>query len=172
MDIFFRDLTTEDAREFWRIRDMSREFLHNPSKFTLDEFLPWFEENRKDYRGIFTSNPWSYKPDLIGYFRLKIEDAYLLYLKSKVVTIGADLDPFYRGRGIGELCYKKLMEELEKQYRDEGINNVFYKLEVLGSNTRAYRLYRKLGFVVTQVEDTIREGKIEPSISMRLNKSI
>lgn len=127
----FTTMQHEDLPFFNEVRNLSREFLHDNSEYTLEETESWFSGTKpsffiiwKDFRKI-------------GYFRTSN-----LSKKNKNIYIGADLHPDFRGKGHGYSSYI------------EFINNVFEKndthkisLEVLATNQVAISLYKKLGFI-------------------------
>ena len=100
----FKTMQYEDLPFFNEVRNLSRDFLHDNSEYTLEETEAWFSSNKpsffivwKDFRQI-------------GYFRTSN-----LSTKNKNLYIGADLHPDFRGKGHGYSSYI------------EFINNVFEK---------------------------------------------
>ena len=127
----FTPMQYEDLPFFNEVRNLSREFLHDNTEYTLEETESWFSDTDpsffilwKDFRKI-------------GYFRTSNFSK-----QNKNIYIGADIHPDFRGNGYGYLSYV------------EFINNIFEKndihkisLEVLATNHIATNLYKKLGFV-------------------------
>lgn len=130
MSFEFRDATLEDVSFILSVRnkDETRKWLHNTSKFTLEEGLSWFKE----------TSPIMYilmKDGVdVGYFRTSDWD-------SSSVCVGADIHPSYRGRGYAKVFYKLILDYL----RDEFNKSLFW-LKVFKDNQIALNLYIKLGF--------------------------
>ena len=116
--------------------------------FTLKEATLWFQslDLSKKYLVV------NFKGQPIGYFRLEYDTAS--------VKAGLDLAVNYRGFGLGYLAWLHFL----KKCKEEKL--VFVWLEVLGTNIRAYNLYRKLGFTPSDVENHIIQGGNVPSIQM------
>lgn len=138
-----------------RTRNLVREYLHDNRQFTLDDTDLWFKrlKDTQKYYIIELSNfKW------IGYFRLQT-----LFEGSKSRLVGADIHPECQGKGYGYKAWIKFMKKMKK----DGVEHL--ELEVLGSNIRAYSLYRKLGFSPA-AKDSVNEIKrgrgLIPSILM------
>lgn len=106
------------------------EFLHDSRKFTLEETISWFEKTKPDYYVARVDD------EKIGYFRTSNLD-----IKEGTIYIGCDIKSSHRGKGYGFMLYKKFIPFIKEKYKLK----IIY-LEVLSSNTRAIRLYQKLGF--------------------------
>jgi RimJ/RimL family protein N-acetyltransferase len=155
----FRLLAHEDLPFFNRVRNEASPWLHNNSVFTLDQTQEWFETLPPDqkYYIIEWSNPSHCGLiEQIGYFR--VEES------KESIKIGADLDTPYQGFGLAFEAYKEFI--------DQSRYSTFW-LEVLGFNSRAYNLYRKLGFTPFSVIDFKRKGEKHciPSIQMVFSKN-
>lgn len=152
----FRGMTEEDLPWFNKVRNESREFLHDNREFTLEQTQEWFKSLPADrYYTVI-----HYGQFRIGYFRFR------KYSKT-CIEIGADLDKTYQGRGHARRAYIEMINLLFK----EGAECI--TLEVLANNTRAYTLYRSLGFGVngdSLITDVIRGRERIASLVMDLNK--
>lgn len=115
---------------FLEIRNQSTEFLHDDTKFSLEEATKWFNE----------TNPRFYMIKLgtksVGYFRTSNWD-----VENKTMYLGCDIHPNYRGFGFAQEAYNRFISELYIMF---DINKI--KLEVLANNVRARHIYTKLGF--------------------------
>ena len=146
-----REMVESDGEFVLEIRndDSTRSRLHNPSKFTLDQFSRFYK----------SKSPWwliaSCNGEDFGYFRTDYVDR-----KNKSIQVGMDIHPNHRGKGLAKASYKKLFNHLKV----EGFEIVW--LEVLKSNTLAHSVYKKLGFTET---NRTEYGKDE---SIRMEKSI
>lgn len=147
----FTFITKADLKFVNEVRNDCAPFLHDPRTFTLEETKEWFK-----------SKPlwWIIWKDgqRIGYFRTSN------YIKRSMF-IGADLHKDYRDKGLGYQCYQEFMPILRKHYWVDR-----FLLEVLGSNSRAIALYRKLGFqdVIGSEQIIERNGVKEVSILMAI----
>jgi len=144
-----------DLPTFLEIRNLSKEFLHNNSSFTLDQATSWFNKDKPKFYIIELGET------TIGYFRTSNwESAIGLY-------IGCDIHPDFRGFGLGYLSYVMFIKKLYDEFNVQTIS-----LEVLETNTRALNLYTKLGFEKVGVSDEkiIRDGNTIDSIFMSLDK--
>tara|TARA_R110000851_G_scaffold113983_4_gene238868 strand:+ start:1728 stop:2162 length:435 start_codon:yes stop_codon:yes gene_type:complete len=118
----------EDIPFFNEVRNECNEWLHNPSFYTLEESLSWFDQNKNPF---FVCEVDGKK---IGYFRTSNWENFSCY-------IGMDIHKNFRGKKLAVPAYKAFMDMLNRIY-----NIYLFKLEVLAKNTRAYSLYVKLGF--------------------------
>jgi RimJ/RimL family protein N-acetyltransferase len=152
LNLKFRKIESTDIPKFLEIRNVSKEFLHNNSEFTLDDANNWFN----------TYNPNFYMIELgdnvIGYFRTS-------NWENKSMYLGCDLSPKYRGYGLAYISYINFINKLNNEFDLD-----YIKLEVLSTNFRAKNLYDKLGFKTIGVssEKIIRNGEEINSIIMEL----
>jgi len=140
-DYFLLPMKLEDLGRFKEIRDQCLDFIHNNKSYTYSETIKWFLKNNIRYLSLYNDKR------MIGYVRLESNDS--------VCTIGMDLDPEYRGKGIAFATYKITMDELNKY----GITN--FHLRVLQNNQHAVKLYKALGFEIIKTTENvvIRDGK-------------
>jgi RimJ/RimL family protein N-acetyltransferase len=123
----FTFITEADLEFVNEVRNDCAPFLHDPRTFTLEETKEWFK----------TKPRWWiiwHEGKRIGYFRTS-------NYKGRSAFIGADLHKDYRGQGLG---YQSYREFLPFFFYHNDI--VFALLEVLETNERAIKLYKKLGF--------------------------
>lgn len=127
MNFSIRPMVIDDIPFFNAVRNQSREFLHDPREYTIEQSREWF----------ITTNPKFYILELdgvpIGYFRTSNSNSYSIY-------IGLDIAEQYRGRGYAIPAYKMFMDYLVST----GIQQ--FMLKVLSTNQRAIHIYNKLGF--------------------------
>ena len=152
----FKSMKEEDLPFFLEVRNQSTQFLHNDTKFTLEEATKWFNE----------TNPKFYMVTLgtknIGYFRTSNWDE-----EESTFYLGCDIHPNYRGYGFAQKAY---IEIIDLFYSTMNITSI--KLEVLGNNDRAKHIYTKLGFVEVSISDDkiIRDGVEIDSIIMEYKR--
>jgi RimJ/RimL family protein N-acetyltransferase len=153
--IKFRPMEVDDLSKFLEIRNLSKEFLHNNSSFTLDQATIWFNGDKPKFYIIELGGT------IIGYFRTSNWE------KGVSLYIGCDIHPDFRGFGLGYLSYVKFIKKLYDEFEVDNIN-----LEVLDTNIRAKNLYTKLGFKEIGISDEkiIRDGNTINSIIMTLKK--
>ena len=149
-----REMLVDDLPFFLEIRNLSKEFLHDNSTFTLEQSTEWFKKTNPIFYVIELGNI------IIGYFRTSNWDGNSPY-------IGCDIHPDFRGLGLGYLSYLKFIDRIYSEFNISSL-----KLEVLSTNVRAKNLYYKLGFIDIGVsEDKIIRDEIQvDSIIMELKK--
>lgn len=152
LNLNFRKMEISDLPNFLEIRNVSKEFLHNNSEFTLENAIEWY----KTYNPIFYMIELG--ENIIGYFRTS-------NWENKSIYLGCDLSPNYRGFGLG---YNSYIGFINKLKNDFDLDNI--KLEVLSNNIRAKNLYNKLGFKTIGIseEKIIRNDEEIDSIIMEL----
>lgn len=186
MQVSFKPLQERNIAYLNRVRNSVRDFLHDNRKFKIKETREWFKTLSPDQvyyivsvRDLQTTKEQVKKNCLdcgegdpcwgdhypfehsgrVGYFRTK-------RFNDEIIDVGMDLDPQYQGFGIAKPAYKALLDQL---FKVEGYKIAM--LEVLANNTRAYNLYRDLGFEVitsTIFQDVVRDGRKIASLPMGL----
>ena len=144
MQINFSILRHEDLPFFIEVRNSVRLNLHDPREFSLEEAVEWFSRTEVKYWVI------SLESTKVGYFRLS-------KLSDLSWQIGADIHPIYQGKGIASVAYPLFIDEIVRVIDPQPI---FLNLRVLVNNSKAFSLYKKLGFEVVDQTPT--------DISMRL----
>lgn len=131
----------EDAREFQRfINTLTREkmyFLVN-KPITLKEEIRWLKTQSKDQR---TGQQLYLKALVDGCL---IGDCFArpgFGRNHGNVNLGIAIAKPWRGKGIGHLLLKELIEQSEKKWHPKNIY-----LHVVSVNTKAHQLYKSLGF--------------------------
>jgi len=155
--IKFRDLCIDDLDFFISIRnECSNEFLHDSRIFTIEDSKKWFIDNKPKYYII------SYNNNDIGYFRTSNYSEI-----NKNIYIGCDLHKDWRGKGISYIAYLEFMSSLFERLDLHKIS-----LEVLSTNTVAYNLYTKIGFVYEgcKRDEVLKNNKWVDSIIMSIKK--
>lgn len=135
--IYLRPIESKDLLFVNQVRNSCREFLHNDQEFSMQETIEWFVNTKPEWHMIDVITWESMAVGLdetVGYIRTEKHGTGL--------QIGMDLAEEYRGRGIAKQAYKQFISwAFEQGYH-------YLTLDVLASNTRAYTLYRSLGFTV------------------------
>lgn len=170
-----RPIEEHDLEFVNETRNASREFLHDNSYFTFTDTVDWFLAKKprwyiielplEEFEKYFTvteviNNTGKPLMMKLGYFRTK-------KINSRIMEIGADIHPHFQGKGFGKKAYSEFISNIF-ELRVENIT-----LEVLANNTRAYSLYRSLGFNVNNESmpiEIIRGRERILSISMELTK--
>lgn len=155
-EITLRSVCVDDAEAINRIRNQSAEFLHDNTKFSIESTKKWMKDQVVDWHAIELDGK------MIGYFRLSNWS-----MENRHIYIGADIEESHRGKGIGTVSYIMMMEKLFKERR---LNKI--SLEVLSSNTRAYELYKRLGFFIEgrKRQEVWRDGSWHDSIIMSITR--
>lgn len=125
-----REMLLSDIEFFNEVRNHSTDFLHDNTKYSLEDNLKWFVETKPKFFILEDSG------ESIGYFRTSKWVKNTLY-------VGMDIHPKYRGLGYAKKSYNLFFKYLKKEY---SIEEVF--LEVLNTNNRAINIYNKLGFII------------------------
>lgn len=151
----FKKISFDDLEFVFKVRNESREFLHDDSYFNLFQITKWFDKEQPDWYIIFLDSDTP-----IGYFRLSNYSA-----KNKNIYIGADLAKEFRGKGYAKQAYKEFIQHL---FLTRDLHKI--TLEVLDFNFVAISLYQKLGFVETgrKPEEILCEKGYADSIIMTL----
>ena len=152
LNLKFRKMEISDLPKFLEIRNVSKEFLHNNSEFTLENAIEWYKSYNPNFYMIELGEK------IIGYFRTS-------NWENKSMYLGCDLAPNYRGFGLGHTGYIGFINKLKNEF---DLDNI--KLEVLSTNIRAKNLYDKLGFKTIGIseEKIIRSDEEIDSIIMEL----
>jgi RimJ/RimL family protein N-acetyltransferase len=140
----FAHLDEDDLPFLLEVRNECRGMLHDDRVFTLPECQAWLREKKPDYYVV------QHRGRRIGYFRLSNHDP-----AEGSIYVGADLHARFRGRGLAKSAYRAFLRFLKDRYHVR-----IARLEVLGHNTVAHELYKKLGFmeVDRKKEAALRNG--------------
>lgn len=142
MVISIRRMVTNDVPFFNRVRNDSREFLHDDTEYSVAQSSEWFTSTNPEYY-ILTIDGAD-----VGYFRTSHRLKYSIH-------IGLDIAIAYRGRGYAKHAYNFFMNHL---HTTSGINR-FY-LCVLDTNPRGKHIYETVGFKsIRCVYNTVRKCK-------------
>jgi RimJ/RimL family protein N-acetyltransferase len=158
--MFFTKVQLDDLPFLCNVRNAyAKEFLHDSRTFTLIESISWFEAMNPNFWIIWLNE------ERIGYFRLSNWSK-----ENHNIYIGADIHPNFTGKGLGYSSYKNFMKFLFSKDSSYNLNKI--SLEVLSTNSRAYHLYKKLGFVEEgrKREEVLKENTYIDSIIMSMLK--
>ncbi len=150
-DMNIRPMKRTDVVFFNTVRNMVRHCLHDDSEYTVDQSYAWFDSNHPEFYIIEVDK------DPIGYFRTSNRE-------SDSMWIGADIHPYYQGKGYAYEAYQMFINMMKKKY---GIK--YFWLSVLKTNPRAIRLYKKIGFTANYTSDRdvlMSYGVVEDSYEM------
>lgn len=154
MEIHFNQIERSDLPFINEVRNASCEYLHNPSKFTLDQTGIWYDQVYLNTSGYWFIVYVDNQP--IGYLRRSIQD--------DKHYIGMDIHPNHRGKGYSKAIYKEFIS-----YRYKVTKTKDLWLEVLKTNPRAIHIYESLGFEKVDEYDFSRDGEITTSYVYKLN---
>lgn len=132
MELSFYRMDASHLPFFLEVRNLVKDQLHDAREFSHSQALEWFSKTSPEY--------WIIKLEgvQVGYFRL-------LRHSLNSWQIGADIHPMYQHQGIGTRAYGAFIKNVILL---ETAPPKFLDLRVLKSNTIAYALYVKLGFIV------------------------
>ena len=139
MSLTLRPITLRDVPFVNHVRNESRKWLHDSSRYTLVEAREWWDRRTAGYGYMLEASGMP-----IGYFRVS---DYVV--AARRVMIGLDIHPDFRGKGIARPALRLLMDALVSSL---GIK--VFCLRVLRMNERAFHIYKTLGFAVKKTTET------------------
>lgn len=140
--LVFKRVTTSNEAEMLRvIRNKCRDFMtRNTSEITYEQQQEWFKTAFKKYE--------LYIAYAIEHGVCIVDAGYgLIHLNDGEYMLSGGLVPEYRDKGLGTNLFKFLVDNCNKQQP--------IRLEVLKTNTRAFKTYEKLNFVVINENEKI-----------------
>ena len=140
--LVFKRVTTANEAEMLRvIRNQCKDFMtRSTEEITPEQQQQWFKTAFKKYE--------LYIAYAIEHGACIVDAGYgLIHLNEGEYLLSGGLVPGYRDKGLGSVLFKFLVDNCNKQQP--------IRLEVLKSNTRAFKVYEKLGFNVYDETDKI-----------------
>jgi ribosomal-protein-alanine N-acetyltransferase len=136
MGFYFKMMNQLEAEEIannWKYDGIYSfyDFTEDP-----DDYLELTDPNKRQNRNYscFIDN------DLVGFYSYDI-------LENKKIELGLGLKPDYTGKGFGYNFIKGIIEHLNSLHIDIS----YLTLRVAQFNKRAIKVYKKLGFIETEV---------------------
>ena len=130
-------------------------YLHDNRVYSLGETKAWFDSEKPLYWWVeFTRKQ-------VGYIRTSNVN-----YEEGSITVGMDIDPKFRGKGIAMLAYEELFDFLRSRLFTR------VNLEVLESNDRAIHIYKKLGFVETGSRPHNGETSLEMTLELQKLRAV
>lgn len=133
-------LVRKDVPRLNEIRNLSREFLDDDRAFTVEQSLSWFDATRPEWYSI------RHEGQMVGYVRTDGD------------SVGCDIHPDFRGRGLGRHALNWVVVRRLSEGRDVW-------LRCFRHNERAFKLYESLGF---KVADEVTTRGL-PAVRMELH---
>lgn len=121
---------------------------NNTSYISKEEQIDWWTNLDKKNNNLYLITVMEY-----GSIVYNCGYGYIKYKDGKAFLTAAICD-FCRGLGLGEKTFKFLINEAYKRVDD-------IRLEVLETNTIAYSLYKKLGFIEYNNKEGVIYMKLE-----------
>lgn len=139
--VFKKVQTPEEAETLRRIRNTCRTYMtRSTEEITPDQQQVWFKTAHEKYDLYIAYD--------IQYGVVIIEAGYGLIHKNEGASLlTGGLLPDYRDKGLGSVLFKFLIDSCPKTKP--------IRLEVLKSNTRAFKTYEKLNFTITGENDKV-----------------
>lgn len=140
--LVFKRVTTPSEAEILRlIRNKCREFMTRATdEISYEQQQEWFKTAFKKYE--------LYIAYAIEHGACVVDAGYgLIHLNEGEYLLTGGLVPEYRDKGLGSILFKFLVDNCNKHQP--------IRLEVLKTNTRAFKTYEKLNFVVTGENDRV-----------------
>jgi RimJ/RimL family protein N-acetyltransferase len=165
--IHLEHLEVTDAEFVTGIRNhpSTREFLHNNTEFSVQQYEVWYRDNRPAWFKIIVTDHRESEANTERFLR-KINGgtvASLRYEQSQgtpvgyirtdkdagdSIEIGMDIHPDHRGRGYAKAAYVELFKYLKKDRYSKAT------LRVLKKNLVAIKCYSELGFILDDETET------------------
>lgn len=141
MLVFKRVTTPAEAENLRVVRNQCREFMTRSTDYIEPEQQQeWFKDAHKKYE--------LYIAYFIEHGTIAVYAGFgVIHKNENEFLLTGGLTPEYRDKGLGKVLFKFLIDQCPKQ--------VPIRLEVLKTNTRAYKVYEGLNFVVTGETDKI-----------------
>ncbi len=141
MLVFKRVTTPAEAEILRTIRNDCKDFMtRSTDHITPEQQAEWFKTAFKKYE--------LYIAYYIEHGVIAVNAGFgVIHLEDEQYLLTGGLTPDYRDKGLGAPLFKFLVDNCNKQLP--------IRLEVLKTNTRAFKTYEKLGFVVTDENEKI-----------------
>ena len=139
--VFKRVTTASEAESLRVIRNKCRDYMtRSTEEITEQQQQEWFRTAYKKYE--------LYIAYAVEHGAVIIDAGYgLIHLNDNEYLLSGGLVPEYRDRGLGSNLFKFLVDNCNKQLP--------IRLEVLKSNTRAFKTYERLNFLTIGETDRI-----------------
>ena len=140
--LVFKRVTTPSEAEILRvIRNMCKDYMtRNTDEISYEQQQEWFKTAFKKYE--------LYIAYAIEHGACIVDAGYgLIHLNEGEYMLSGGLVPEYRDKGLGSTLFKFLVDNCNKLQP--------IRLEVLKNNTRAFKTYEKLNFVITGENDKV-----------------
>ena len=141
MLVFKRVTTPAEAEILRTIRNKCREYMTRSTDFiTPNQQEEWFKTAFKKYELYIAYS--------IEYGAIVLDAGFgVIHKNENEILLTGGLVPEYRDKGLGKLVFKFLVDQCHK--------SLPIKLEVLKTNTRAFKTYEGLNFKVTGEDDRL-----------------
>lgn len=139
--VFKRVTTPAEAETLRVIRNKCKDFMtRSTEEISYEQQQEWFKTAYKKYE--------LYIAYAVEYGACVVDAGYgLIHLNEGEYMLSGGLVPEYRDKGLGSILFKFLVDNCNKLQP--------IRLEVLKNNTRAFKTYEKLNFVVTGENDKV-----------------
>lgn len=139
--VFKRVTTLAEAETLRVIRNKCKNFMtRSTEEISYEQQQEWFKTAYKKYE--------LYIAYAVEYGACVVDAGYgLIHLNEGEYMLSGGLVPEYRDKGLGSILFKFLVDNCNKLQP--------IRLEVLKNNTRAFKTYEKLNFVVTGENDKV-----------------
>lgn len=140
--LVFKRVTTPAEAEILRtIRNKCREYMtRNTDLITPEQQQEWFKTAYKKYE--------LYIVYAVEHGVAVVDAGFgVIHKNEGEFLLTGGLIPEYRDKGLGKILFKYLVDQCHK--------SVPIRLEVLKSNTRAFKTYEGLSFVITGENDKL-----------------
>jgi ribosomal protein S18 acetylase RimI-like enzyme len=141
MLVFKRVTTAAEAEMLRVIRNKCKDYMTRSTDYiTPEQQQEWFKTAYKKYE--------LYIAYVIEHGAVVVDAGFgVIHLEDEEYLLTGGLVPEYRDKGLGTPLFKFLVDNCNKQQP--------IRLEVLKTNTRAFKTYEKLGFVITSEDERI-----------------
>lgn len=141
MLVFKRVTTSAEAEILRTIRNKCREYMTRSTDYiTPEQQEEWFKTAHKKYELYIAYS--------IEYGAIVVDAGFgVVHKNENEFLLTGGLIPEYRDKGLGKLIFKFLVDQCHK--------SLPIRLEVLKTNTRAFKTYESLNFKVTGENDNL-----------------
>lgn len=139
--VFKRVTTVAEAEILRTIRNECREYMTRSNSYiTPEQQQAWFLHAHKKYE--------LYLAYAIEYGAVIVDAGFgVIHKNDTEFLLTGGLLPSYRDKGLGKVVFKFLIDQCHK--------SLPIKLEVLKTNTRAFKTYENLNFQITSEDDRL-----------------
>ena len=136
-EMSMREAGIEDLEDLWRWRNdkLTRANSLNTEIISIEEHKQWYQQSLKNpERRIYIFEKGSYK---IGMTRFD-------FLENKMVLVSININPDFRGRGLGKIILKRATDFIKEKNKDSIQKVIIKNSNKISEKIFAYCLFVKM----------------------------